>query len=161
MSHSDLDGRILACTLAALMCSPQLSLISLLLTCHYLSFHLNAVEAPDPKEASGREWCYVEPQAGSGKVWGRFRTTFRTTGSRKVPGQVPNYCFQEVVPNHIPKHGFQEGSGGFRTTGSRKLPGAVPNHGFRGRFWGTGFRWDGSRTVLARFLDFRKKAYGL
>ena len=28
MSHSDLDGRILVCTLAALMCSPQLSLIS-------------------------------------------------------------------------------------------------------------------------------------
>ena len=100
MSHSDLDGRILACTLAALMCSPQLSLISLLLTCHCLSFHLNAVEAPDPKGASGREWCYVEPQAGSGKVWGRFRTTFRTTfrntGSRKVPGQVPNHGFQET-----------------------------------------------------------------
>jgi len=67
-----LDGRILACTLAALMPSPQFSLTSrkladaldgdLLLICHCLSFHLNAVEAPNPKGASGREWCYVEPQ---------------------------------------------------------------------------------------------------
>ena len=34
----------------------------LLLICHCLSFHLHAVEAPNPKGASGREWCYVEPQ---------------------------------------------------------------------------------------------------
>ena len=144
MSHSDLDGRILACTLAALMCSPQLSLISLLLTCHYLSFHLNAVEAPDPKEASGRECCYVEPQGGSGKVWGRFRTT----GSRKVPGQVPNYCFQEVVPNHIPKHGFQEGSG----AGSQpRVPGNFPGQ-FRTTDFGAGFGGQGSAgTVPEQF----------
>ena len=72
MSHADLDGRILVCTLAALMCSPRLSLISRKLpdarwrlASHmplFVTFHLNAVEAPNPKGASGREWCYVEPQ---------------------------------------------------------------------------------------------------
>ena len=74
--------------------------------------------------------------AGSeSRVPGRFRGRFRTTGSGKVPEQVPN-------------HGFREGSGAgseprvpgrfrgrfrttFRTTGSRKVPGQVPNHGFR------------------------------
>ena len=34
----------------------------LLLICHCLSFHLFGVQAPNPKGASGREWCYVEPQ---------------------------------------------------------------------------------------------------
>ena len=91
------------------------------------------MEAPDPKGASGREWCYVEPQAGSGKVWGRFRTTasrklfrttFRNTGSRKVPGQVPNHGFQEtsrgsseprisgqVLGDRVPLGRFQNSSG--------------------------------------------------
>ena len=72
MSQSDLDGRILACTLAALMPSPQFSLTSRkLLNARWrlasemplFALHLNAVEAPDPKGASGREWCYVEAQA--------------------------------------------------------------------------------------------------
>ena len=58
-------------TLAALMPSPEfcleratnlLTLDGHLLLCHCLSFHLNALEAPNPKGASGREWCYVEPQ---------------------------------------------------------------------------------------------------
>ena len=109
-------------------------------------------------------------------------------GSGKVPGQVPNHAFREgsgqvpndrfqegcgagserqvpeQVLNHVPNHGFQEvrGSG---TGSERQVPGQVPNqvpnHGFRGRFRGTGFRRDGYRTVLARFLDFRKKAYDL
>ena len=57
------------------------------------------------------------------RVPGRFRGRFRTTGSGKVPGQVPN-------------DRFREGSGSvfrttFRTTGSRKVPGQVPNHWFR------------------------------
>ena len=39
-----------------------------------------------------------------------------------------------------------------------RVSGQVRNHGFRGRFRGTGFHRDGSRTVLARF---RKKAYDL
>ena len=56
---------------------------------------------------------------------------FRTTGSGKVPGQVPIHEFG-------------------------KFPGQVPNHGFRGRFRGTGFRRDGSRTVLARFLEGKR-----
>ena len=67
-----MDGRILACTLAALMPSPQFSLTSrklpdarwrLASEMPLFALHLNAVEAPDPKGASGREWCYVEPQA--------------------------------------------------------------------------------------------------
>ena len=92
------------------------------------------------------------------KAPGRFRGSFRGR-------------FREVLGR------FREGSGagsesrvpgrfrGQRTTGSGKVPGRfwgqVPNHGFWGRFRGTGFRRDGSRTVLARFLDFRKKASGL
>ena len=49
-------------------CSLKLhfDLIEHLLLCHCLSFHLNALEAPNPKGASGREWCYVEPQVELG-----------------------------------------------------------------------------------------------
>ena len=61
MNHLDLDGRILACTLAALMPSRPFSVISCKLP-SVLSFHLNAVEASNPKGASGKEWCYVERQ---------------------------------------------------------------------------------------------------
>ena len=66
-----MDGRILTYTLAALMPSPQFSLTSrklpnarwrLAFEMPLFALHLNAVEAPDPKGASGREWCYVEPQ---------------------------------------------------------------------------------------------------
>ena len=85
-----------------------------------------------------------------GRFRGRFRTTgsgkfregsgsvFRTTGSRKVPGQVPNHGFREgsgagserQVPGRfrsmVPNHGFREGSG----AGSEpRVPGR-----FRGRF---------------------------
>ena len=73
LSHSDLDGRILAFTLAALMPSPEFCLKSHKLadarwtfaSVPLFAFHLNALEAPNPKGASGREWCYVEPQVES------------------------------------------------------------------------------------------------
>ena len=67
-----MDARILACTPAALMPSPQFSLTSrklpnarwrLASDMPLCALRLNAVEAPDPKGASGREWCYVELQA--------------------------------------------------------------------------------------------------
>ena len=86
---------------------------------------------------------------------------------------VPNHGFQEVpggsgagserqfpgagsVPHSEPRV-LGRFRGRFRFTSSGKFPGQVPNHGFRGRFRGTGFCRDGSRTVLARFLDFRKR----
>ena len=75
------------------------------------------------------------------KAPGQFRGGFRGAGSRAGS--------ESRVPDR------------FWTTGSGKVPGQVPNHGFRCRFRGTGFPRDGSRTVLARFLDFRKKAYDL
>ena len=69
--HSCYDERSIV-QKKALMPSPQFSLTSrklpnarwrLASDMPLFALHLNAVEAPDPKGASGREWCYVEPQA--------------------------------------------------------------------------------------------------
>ena len=83
-----------------------------------------------------------------GRFRGRFPTTFRTTGSRKVPGQlVPNHGFRAgseprseprvpMVPGQVPIHEFRDGSGKGSEPGSDsrvpgKVPNHVPNHGFR------------------------------
>ena len=130
----------------------------------------------------GRFWEVPGRSRGRFRIKGsgRFRGRFRTTGSGQVPNHVPNQGFREgsgagsdsrvlgrfwgrfrTTGSGAGSEPRSEPGGRFRFTSSGKFPGQVPNHGFRGRFRGTGFRRDGSRTVLARFLDFRKMAYDL
>ena len=76
-----MDGRILACTLAALMPSPKFSLTSrklpnarwrLASDMPLCSLRLNAVEAPDPKEAIPKEQV-----AGNGVMLSRRQSVAR------------------------------------------------------------------------------------
>ena len=90
--------------------------------------------------------------AGSGKVPGQvlndrfregsgsvFRTTFRTTGSRKVPGQVPNH---DKVPGQVLNDRFRAG---FEPRSEPRVPGR-----FRGRFR---FTSSGKSTVYVSIFN--------